>query len=142
MQRFIWYDCQVNKQYMMRLFFISFVVITMVSCKKKEPKPNGVMIRVENLLSFNLDSVKLVYDTSHYDFGTILSGNATIYVFFKSMPDGPAITADSSDKKILAGHFIPPNSYPTPILTNGKYTLEIFPDSTLFYHYGAKYIEN
>jgi len=58
------------------------------------------------------------------------------------MPDGPAITDDSSNKKILAGHLIPSNSYPPPILTNGKYTLEIFPDATLFYHYGAKYIKN
>jgi hypothetical protein len=63
-------------------------------------------------------------------------------MFFKSMPDGPAATADSANKKIIAGHLIPPNSYPTPMLTNGKYTLQIFPDSTLFYLYGASFIKN
>ncbi len=125
---------------MTRLNIIFLFLIALTSCKKSEP--TGVMIRIENNTSFTLDSVKLVYDTTNYNFGTILSGSATGYVFFKSMPDGPAARADLANKKILAGHFIPPNSYPTPTLANGKYTLQIFPDSTLFYLYGAKFIKN
>jgi hypothetical protein len=125
---------------MARLNLIILLSVILSSCKKDEP--TGVMISIENNTSFTLHSVKLVYDTTNYNFGTILSGRATGYVFFKSIPDGPAATADSANKKILAGHFIPPNSYPTPTLANGKYTLEIFPDSTLFYLYGAKFIKN
>ena len=125
---------------MTKLILLSLLLVALNSCKKSEP--SGVMISIENNTSFTLDSVKLVYDTTNYNFGTILSSRATGYVFFKSMPDGPAATADSSNKKILAGHFIPPNSYPTPMLANGKYTLQIFPDSTLFYLYGAKFIKN
>jgi hypothetical protein len=58
------------------------------------------------------------------------------------MPDAPVAMADLANKKILAGRLIPPNSYPYPNLANGKYTLQIFPDSTLFYFYNAKFIKN
>lgn len=125
----------------MKRFITIIVIVSILSaCKKSEPF--GVMINVENQTSFTLDSVKLFYDTSNYNYGTILPGRSTQYIFFKSMPDGPAATADSTNKKIFAGHLIPPNSYPLPMLANGKYTLEIFPDSTLFYLYGAKFIKN
>ena len=125
---------------MPKLIVIVFFVIALNSCKKSEP--TGVMINVQNNTSFTLDSVKLVYDTSNYDYGEIFPGKNTEYIFFKSMPDGPAATADSAAKKIFAGHLIPPNSNPLPMLASGKYTLQIFPDSTLFYHYGAKFIKN
>lgn len=125
----------------MKRFITIIVIVSILSaCKKSEPF--GVMINVENQTSFTLDSVKLFYDTSNYNYGTILPGRSTQYILFKSMPDGPAATADSINKKIFAGHLIPPNSYPLPMLANGKYTLEIFPDSTLFYLYGAKFIKN
>lgn len=125
---------------MKKFIFIFFFVIALSSCKKNEP--TGVMIRIENNTSFALDSVKLVYDTTNYNYGIILPGKISEYIFFESMPDAPAARADSANKKILAGHFIPPNSYPYSILANGKYTLQIFPDSTLFYFYGAKFIKN
>ena len=124
----------------MAKFIFIIVCISLCACKKSPP--SGVMINVENLTSFTLDNVRLSYDTSNYDYGTILPGKSTEYIFFKSMPDGPAATADSANKKIFAGHLIPPNSYPTPMLADGKYTLQIFPDSTLFYLYGAKFIKN
>ncbi len=125
---------------MTRFIIICFFIIPSFSCKKNAPA--GVMISIQNNTGFTLDSVKLVYDTTNYNFGTIHPNQTTQYVYFKSIPDGPAAMADSANKKIIAGHFIPPNSYPTPMLINGKYTLQIFPDSTLFYHYGAKFIKN
>ena len=125
---------------MTRLIIIIFLVVALNSCKKNEP--TGVMIRVENNTNFRLDSVRLVYDSSNYNYGTILPGKNTEYSFFKFMPDGPAASADSAEKDIFAGHLIPPNSYPLPMLADGKYTLQIFPDSTLFYLYGAKFIKN
>ncbi|MDQ2753489.1 MAG: hypothetical protein M3R72_10755 [Bacteroidota bacterium] len=140
MQRFIFFDCQVENNIMTRLILISFLIITLVSCKKSQPE--GVMISIENNLGFTLDSVKLANDASNYNYGTILPGKNTAYIFFKSMPNVPAATADSANKKLFAGHYIPPNSYPLPMLANGKYTLQIFPDSTLFYLYGAKFIKN
>jgi hypothetical protein len=122
--------------------FITIIVFVFIlnSCKKSER--SGVVINVENHTGFTLDSVKLFYDTSNYDYGTILPGKNTEYIFFKSMPNGPAATADSANKKIFAGHLIPPNSYPLPMLANGKYTLQIFPDSALFYLYGAEFVRN
>ncbi len=125
---------------MTRLSIIFLFLVVFTSCKKSELP--GVMIRIENNTNFTLDSVRLFYDTSKYDYGTILPGKNTAYAFFKSMSNGPAITADSANKKIFAGHIIPPNSYPLPMLENGKYTLQIFPDSTLFYLYGAMFIKN
>lgn len=125
---------------MTKLTVIILLLATLNSCKKSEP--TGVMISIENNTSFTLDSVKLVYDTTNYNYGTILPGKATQYIFFNSMPDTPAAMADSANKKILAGHFIPPNSYPYSTLANGKYTLQIFRDSTLFYLYGARFIKN
>ena len=122
--------------------FLAFFLfaITFSACKKSES--NGVMISIENNTSFTLDSVKLVYDPSNYNFGTILPGKATGYLFFKSMPTAPAVTADSANKKFFAGQIFPPNSFPYPNLANGKYTLQIFPDTTLFYLYNAKFIKN
>ena len=125
---------------MTRFILLSLLIIAIYGCRKSEP--TGVMISIENNTSFTLDNVKLVYDTTNYNFGTILPGKATRYIFFKYLPDAPAATADSANKKILAGHFIPPNSYPYSILANGKYTLQIFPDSTLFFLYNAKFIKN
>jgi hypothetical protein len=125
---------------MTKFTLISLFIIALYSCKKSEP--SGVMISIENNTNFTLESAQLVYDTTNYNYGTILPGQATGYIFFKSMPDAPAARADSANKKIIAGLFIPPNSYPTPILANGKYTLQIFPDSTLFYHYNARFIKN
>lgn len=129
----------------MKNHFLAFFLfaITFSACKKSEP--NGVMISIENNTSFTLDSVQLVFDPSHYNFGTILSGKATGYMFFKSMVLVPAVTADSANKKIFAGQMFPPppfNSTPYVDLANGKYTLEMFPDTTLFYHYQAKFIKN
>ncbi len=123
------------------LIIILFFAIELSSCKKRS-EPAGIMINIQNNTSFRLDSVKLFYDTSNHDYGTILSSKKTEFFFFESMPDGPAASADSATKKIFAGHLIPPNSYPLPMLESGKYTLQIFPDSTLFYHYGAKFIRN
>jgi hypothetical protein len=125
---------------MIRYILICLLLIALGCCKKSEP--SGVMISIENSTSFTLDSVKLVYDTTNYNYGTILPGKATGYIFFKMMPEAPAAVAVSGNKKILTGHFFPPNSYPYPNLPNGKYTLQIFPDSTLFYLYNAKFIKN
>ena len=125
---------------MTKIIFISLFVTAFCSCKKNEP--SGVMIRIENNTNFTLDSAKLVYDTTNYNYGTILPRQATEYIFFNSMPDAPAARADSANIKIIAGRFLPPNSYPTPILASGKYTLQIFPDSNLFYHYNARFIKN
>ena len=100
------------------------------------------MISIENSTSVTLDSVKLFYDTSNYNYGTILPHKATGYVFFKTMPDAPATVANSGSRKTFAGHFYPPNLYSYPLLSNGKYTLQIFTDSTLFYLYNAKFIKN
>ena len=140
MQRFIFFDCQVIKNIMTRLILISLLIITLVSCKKS--KPEGVTISIENLTSFTLDSVKLFFDTTNYNYGTILSGKATAFIFFKSIPEHPAAMFDSVNKKIFAGYPIPIDEYHNANLANGKYTLQVFPDSTLYYLYGAKFIKN
>ncbi len=124
----------------MKYIFIFVFVIAFASCKKNEP--DAVMIRIENFTSFTLDSVKLLYDTSNYNYGTIFSHQTTGYIFFTTMPDAPAAIADSGNKKFFAGIFYAPNSNPYPNLANGKYTLQVFPDTTLFYHYNAKFIKN
>ena len=80
MQRFIFFDCQLYKLLMTKFIFIFFFVIALSSCKKSEP--TGVRISIENNTSFALDSVKLVYDTTNYNYGTILPGKATEYIFF------------------------------------------------------------
>ncbi|HEY5405992.1 MAG TPA: hypothetical protein VIJ92_02855 [Ginsengibacter sp.] len=125
---------------MTRLNIIFLFLIALASCKKSEPA--GVMIRIENNTNFTIDSVKLLYDTTNYNYGTILSNQTTAYVYFKSMPEIPAAMADSANKRILAGQLVPPDAYYNANLANGKYTLQIFPDSTLFYLYGAKFIKN
>lgn len=140
MQRYMFFGCQEVNNNMKNIILISFLITTLLSCKKS--KPAGVMISIENLTGSTLDSVKLLYDTTNYNYGNILPSKASAFIFFKSMPEVPAAVFDSINKKIFAGHLIPPNSYYNPNLANGKYTLQVFPDSTLFYHYGAKFIKN
>jgi hypothetical protein len=109
----------------------------LLGCKKSET--NGVMIRVENRTRFTLDSVRLAYDITKHNYGQILPGKVTTYIFFEALPNTPAALADSAGKTIFAGLLIAPNSYPTSMLVNGKYTLSIFPDPTLFSHYNANF---
>lgn len=125
---------------MTKRIIIIALVLTLGACKKIEQ--SGVMINIENQTNFTLDSVKLYYDTSSYNYGTILPDEKTEYVLFESMLDGAAVIADSANKKIFAGHLIPPNYYPLPVLAAGKYTLNIFPDSAQFYRYGAEFVKN
>ena len=93
------------------------------------------------MTSFTLDRVTLVYDTDNHNYGTVPPDQATEYIFFESMPDAAAATADSADQKIIAGRLIPPNSTPHN-LAAGKYTLQIFPDSSLLSGYNANYFKN
>lgn len=116
------------------------MVFSFGNCKKNEF--NGVMININNSTNSTLDSVQLVYDISHYSYGTILPGKTTEFKFFESMPDDPAASAYLGTKKILAGPIFPPNSYSYPKLANGTYTLLIFPDSTFPYGFNAKFIKN
>ncbi len=125
---------------MKAFILIAVVVFTLVSCKKSEP--GGVMVRIENSTTYTLDSLKLRYDTSNYNYGTILSGNISSYHLFKTMSDDPAVLGKSGNNIFIAGPIIPPNSYPNSTLSNGKYTLKIFPDSSLFYGYNAKFIKD
>jgi hypothetical protein len=115
---------------MKQVFAILLLLLEFSGCRKTTE--NGVMIRIENLTDFKLDSVRLLYDTSNYNYGSILPGKSTEYIFFKSMPDAPAATADSANENIFAGRLIPPNSMPSN-LAAGKYTLQIFPNSILSY---------
>ncbi len=125
---------------MTRFFIICFFVMASFGCRKN--MQSGVIIRIENSTNFILDSVILYYDTTNYNYGTIMPNQTSQYVYFKSMPNGPAAMADTANTKILTGHLIPPNTIPIPILANGKYTLQIFPDSTFLYHYDAKFIKD
>ncbi len=109
-------------------------------CRKN--MQSGVTIRIENSTNFTLDSVMLYYDTTNYNYGTIMPNQTSQYVYFKSMPNGAAAMADTANTRILTGHLIPPNTIPIPILANGKYTLQIFPDSAFLYHYDAKFIRD
>ena len=103
---------------MIKVFVILLLVVAFGGCKKTEQ--NGVMIRIENLTDFTLDSVRLLYDTSNYNYGRVFPGKTTEYILFKSMLAAPTATADSVNVKILAGRLIPPNSYDYPKLAPGK----------------------
>ncbi|HVX27608.1 MAG TPA: hypothetical protein VHB70_14755 [Parafilimonas sp.] len=125
---------------MNRPFITCLFLIALFGCKKNSP--SGVTIRIENRTAFTLDSVMLYYDTSNFNYGTIPPNQTSQYTYFKSMPDGPAANADTANTKILTGHLIPPNTIPIPMLAGGKYTLQIFPDSTFLYHLDAKFIKD
>lgn len=129
---------------MNRPFIICFLLIGLFGCKKNGTSgvTPGVTIRIENSTTFTLDSVTLYYDTSSFNYGTIPPNQTSQYTYFKSMPDGPAANADIANTKILTGHLIPPNTIPIPMLAGGKYTLQIFSDSTFLYHLDAKFIKD
>lgn len=117
------------------------LVLTMISCKKRESE-TGVMIRIDNSTSIVLDSLKLRYDTSNYNYGTLEPDSVTGYHFFKSMPDDPSALGKTGNNIFMAGPIIPPNSYNIPMLSPGKYTLKIFPDSALSFGFNAKYLKD
>lgn len=123
------------------IFLFGALVLTMMSCQKSKYE-GGILIRIENATSITLDSVRLRYDTSYYNFGTLEPENVTKYQIFKSMPDDPSALAKTGNNTFMAGPVIPPNSYPIPMLSSGKYTLKIFPDSALFFGFNASFIKN
>ena len=123
------------------IILFNFLVLTMMSCKKRE-NDEGVMIRIENSTSIILDSLSLLYDTSNYNYGTLEPDSGTGYHFLKSMPDDPSALDKTGNNIFMAGPVIPPNTYPIPMLSSGEYTLKIFPDSTLFFGFNAKYIKD
>lgn len=52
------------------IILFGVLVLTMIGCKKRESEA-GVMIRIDNSTSIVLDSLKLRYDTSNYNYGTL-----------------------------------------------------------------------
>lgn len=123
------------------IILFGVLVLTMMSCKKSENE-EGLMIRIENSTPITLDSLRLRYDTSYYNYGTLEPDSVTGYHSFKSMPDDPSALGKTGNNIFMAGPIIPPNSYSIPMLSPGEYTLKIFPDSTLSFGFNAKYIKD
>lgn len=123
------------------IILFGVLVLTMMSCKKREDEA-GITIRIENSTSIILDSLRLRYDTSNYNYGTLEPGSVTAYHFFKSMPDDPSALAKTGNNIFMAGPIIPPNTYYISMLSSGEYTLKIFPDSALFFGFNAKYLKD
>lgn len=129
-----------------KIIFILSIWCIAAACKKNETSPsaieNDVYIRIENETNITLDSVKLLYDTSNYNYGSVFTGKITTYHFFKKIPDYADASVIVNNMKIMAGLVVPPNSYPTPYLKNGNYTLQIFRDAISFSGYDARFIKN
>jgi hypothetical protein len=123
------------------IILFGVLVLTMMSCKKREGEA-GIMIRIENSTSIILDSLRLRYDTSNYNYGTLEPDSITGYHFFKSMPDDPSALAKTGNNIFMTGPIIPPNTYYIPMLSPGEYTLKIFPDSALSFGFNAKYLKD
>ena len=125
---------------MHKLLTVVFCFIIFAGCKKDEP--GGIEIRAENFTDEEIDSVMLAYDITSFDYGKINPGETTSYHFYDSMVDNAATTfVLNNNNKILAGYILidlPPGP---PHLTNGKYTLKIFPDTTLPSGYNAKFLK-
>ena len=122
------------------IILITVLILTMMSCKKRVDE-GGVMIRIENSTFITIDSVRLRYDVSNYNFGILKPDSISGYHFFKSMPDDPSALGKTGNNIFMAGPIIPPNTYPIPMLSAGKYMLKILPDSALFFSFNAKYIK-
>ena len=123
------------------IILFGVLVLTMMSCKKREDEA-GIIIRIGNSTSMILDSLRLRYDTSNYNYGTLEPDRVTGYHFFKSMPDDPSALAKTGNNIFMAGPIIPPNTYYIPMLSPGEYTLKIFPDSALSFGFNAKYLKD
>lgn len=123
------------------IILFGVLVLTIMSCKKHEDE-GGIMIRIKNSTSTMLDSLRLRYDTSNYNYGTLKPDSVSGYHFFKSMSDDPSALGKTGNNVFMAGPIIPPNTYSFPMLSPGEYTLKIFPDSALFFGFNARYIKD
>lgn len=123
------------------IILFGVLALTMMSCKKREDY-GGIMIRIENSTSITLDSLRLRYDTSKYNYGTLEPESVTGYHFFKSMPDDPSALGKTGNNFFMAGPIIPPNTYSIPMLSPGEYTLKIYPDSALSFGFNARYLKD
>jgi hypothetical protein len=121
-------------------FFITFL-FACSSCRKNVPTAR-VTIRIKNTTTLTLNDVKLTYDATSYNYGSLSPNNISAYQTFNQIADDPAIEAKSGGDNFHAGPLIPPNTHPIPLLGNGKYTLEIFTDTSLFFGYNARYVKN
>jgi hypothetical protein len=126
----------------MKIFILIITLaIAFEGCKKNESS-DGVMIRIENSTSNTYDSMRLLYDTTNYNFGTIQANSFTDYHFLKSLADAPAVKAKSGNNNLIIGPIYPPNTYSYHMLANGKYTLLIFPDPGFLNGFTAKFIKD
>ena len=95
-----------------------------ISCKK-ENADAALQMRIRNN-TFSRFSYSYATGT---EFGKIATGATTVYKSFKSISDIPAARVVVDADTLFAGYYYFCATLPTPLLEDGKYTLEIFEDS-------------
>jgi hypothetical protein len=115
------------------LLAVTFCCFT--SCKKTSD--NGVYIRIQNNTSHTFKEVI----TNEKSFMNVDTAQATPYQFFNKAVNLPFVTiiTENKDTAYAGMHYIDPPIY---YLTSGKYTLEIFEDTSAYYGYNCSYIKN
>jgi hypothetical protein len=125
---------------MKNIFFILISAFIFFSCEKSTPPVPFTLLRIQNNTGFTIDSVRHSY--TDYNFGTIEPGSLTQYISFDTVVNdaGAIFVLDSQQR--FAGRIFPPDIFPVPVLEPGKYTLQIFTDSTSFLIYDAELIKD
>ena len=118
------------------LLTLLLTVLAATACIK--PKHDAVLLRMRNI-TFN----NFKYSSSSGEaFGTINAGAVTDYKAFDKVVAYPnAHFVISTDTIYTAGSFIC-GTPPIPYLEKGRYTVEVFADSTSFTGYEARFTKD
>ena len=137
---FLFQALSYNKNIMKRNFLAVSIACTclFIACSKNTSLKDGeVLIRVKNTTTENLINLK----TLDKDFGSINVGAVTDYQGFQNVMDYPnaSFVTTSGDSVYAVLYYFPMGPY--PYLESGKYTLEIFDDTTTYSNYNARYLK-
>jgi len=130
----------------MKYLILLFGTIFLLSCKKDSnllhTKSNNsetaLMMRIKN----SSGQLFTASQSAGADFGVIANGSITEYQSFDHIVAYPGATITMNGAPIHAGYMYC-GTPPLPMLENGKYTLEIYPDNSYMAGFmNAKFIKD
>lgn len=130
----------------MKYLLLLFGTLFLLSCKKdsnllhsKSGNSGGaLMMRIKN----SSGQLFTASQSAGADFGVIAYGSVTEYQSFDHIVAYPGANVTINGASIHAGYLYC-GTPPLPMLENGKYTLEIFPDDSYFPGFmNAKFIKD
>ncbi len=122
---------------MKKLFLLLLAATAFTACSKSSDegeKETTVLIRVQNQTNVSFTAVSAALS----EFGAVKPGVVTAYQRLKNVVAYPGANLVIVDQTVYVG-LLYCGTPPIPMLENGKYTLEIFTDTSTYSGFNTRY---